>query len=283
MSESLFFYIGINALLAWSVYVIHLAGSLSFANGAFMGLGAYLAGVLTVKFGVPLWLALAATTVCAAIFGAVVSYPSLRTRGVYLIMMTVGLTFLFQVAVQNMDFIGGIMGMGGMTGTRLWHVIALDVIVAALLYWLSRSHLQRVLEAIREDESVAASLGIDTVYLKVVCFAAGAALAALAGGLYSHYMVFINPDHFSVMTAIYVVLYMVLGGVNNMWGPLLGAVVMTALPEMIRGMSEWRPMVFGVTILVLLLVRPNGLLPFRYITARIRHSSRKQRPGEGNA
>jgi len=140
--------------------------------------------------------------------------------------------------------------------------------VGAGLLWLSRSHLQRQLDAVREDERVAASLGFDVVHLKIVCFAAGACLAAIAGGLYSHYMVFINPDHFNIFVSIYVVLYVVLGGVNNMWGPVIGSSVMTLLPELVRGLASYRPLVFGAVIIVLLLVRPNGLLDFRLRTLR---------------
>ena len=139
---------------------------------------------------------------------------------------------------------------------------------------LSRTPLQRILDATREDELVARSLGINTVYVKVIAFGTGAALAAVAGGLYAHYMYVINPEHFGILVSVYVVLYVIMGGVNNMWGPPLGAAVMTLLPEMIRGLQAWRPIVFGVVIVVLLLVRPEGLLPFRSATARAKDARR---------
>lgn len=268
MSQGLLFLIGINVLLAWSVYIIHLAGSLSFANSAFMGIGAYAAGVLTTRFGMPLWPSLIAASAVTGAFGALVAYPVLRTRGVYLIMVTVGITFLVQVALENTRYLGGVTGMGGMIGAKLWHVYMVVGLVGAGLYWLSRSHLQRLLLAVLEDEKVAALLGLNVVYLKVACFAAGAMLAALGGGLYAHFMVFINPNHFGVLIAVYVVLYVVLGGMNNMWGPVAGAILMTAVPELIRGLAEWRSLVFGLAILMVLLVRPDGLLPFRTLTAR---------------
>jgi branched-chain amino acid transport system permease protein len=270
MIEDHLFFTGINILLAWSVYLILLSGSLSFANGAFMALGAYLGGVLTVRFGLPLIPALLASGAAAGLFGALVAFPALRTRGVYLILVTVGLTFCVQVGIENISYVGGVGGFGGMSGTTLWHVGALVGLVGAALWWLSHSHLQRILDAIREDEMVARGLGINAVYLKVAAFAAGAALAAVSGGLFSHYMVFINPEHFGVLVSIYVVLYVVFGGVNNMWGPMLGAAALTLLPELIRGLATWRPLVFGGLIVVLLLVRPDGLLPFREVTIRRR-------------
>ncbi|MGE4011390.1 MAG: branched-chain amino acid ABC transporter permease [Alphaproteobacteria bacterium] len=269
MSESLLIFTLLNVLLAWSVYIILLSGSLSFANGGFMAIGAYASGVLTVKLGVPL---IAATLIAAAAcgaFGALISIPALRTRGVYLILVTTGITFCVKVAIESINYIGGIRGMGGMQGTTVWHLIALTVLVGGGLWLLARTPLQRVLDAVREDERVAKSLGINAVYVKVVTFGIGAALAALAGGYYSHYVLFISPaDHFNILVAIYIVLYVVLGGVNNLWGPLVGAVVMTVAPELIRDLKDWRPAVFGLLIVVVLLIRPSGLLPFRTITAR---------------
>jgi len=262
------FFTGINILLAWSVYIILLSGSLSFANGAFMAIGAYLAGVLTVKAGLPLPAALPIAGAATGVLGALLAYPALRTRGVYLIMVTTGITFCVQVLLENIDYIGGVGGFGGMSGASLWQVGVLVILAGAGLWWLSRSHLQRLLDAVREDDQVARALGIDAVYLKVVCFGAGAALAALAGGLFSHYMAFVRPEHFGVLVSVYVVLYVVFGGVNNLWGALAGAVLLTLLPELIRGLAAWRPLVFGALIVILLLVRPEGLLPWRRTTIR---------------
>jgi len=266
MTHDLIFLTGVNILMAWSVYIILLSGSLSFANGGFMALGAYGAGVFTMKWGMDFYAALALAGLGTGLVGALLAYPALRTRGVYLILVTVGLSFIIQTLIQNTDYVGGVRGMTGMTGTTNWHVWGLIGVVGVGLYWLSRSHLQRQLDAVREDERVAASLGIDVVYLKVVCFAVGAGLAAVAGGLYSHYMVFINPDHFNIFVSIYVVLYVVLGGVNNLWGPVIGASVMTLLPEMVRALQTFRPLIFGAVIIALLLVRPNGLLSLRLRT-----------------
>ncbi len=268
MIQDHLFFAGINILLAWSVYLILLSGSLSFANGAFMAMGAYAAGVLTVKFGLPLIPALALAAIGTGLAGAVLAAPALRTRGVYLIMVTTGITFCVQVLLENLDYVGGVGGLGGMSGATLWHVYGLVALVGAGLWFLSRSHLQRMLDAIREDEQVAAALGINALYLKILCFGAGAALAALAGGLFAHYMAFIRPEHFGVLVSVYVVLYAVFGGVNNLWGPMLGAVALTLLPELIRGLASWRPLVFGTVIVIMLLVRPDGLLPWRSLTLR---------------
>jgi branched-chain amino acid transport system permease protein len=267
------FFTAINVLLAWSVYVALLTGSLSFAQGAFMALGSYGAGVLTVKLGLPLVPATLLAAVGAAAIAAVIGYPALRLRGIYLILVTLGITFCVRVLLENVEYVGGVSGFGGMMGADLQAVLIAVVIVGALLFWLSRSPLQRIFDAVREDDRVAATIGINVTQIRLLGFAAGAAIAAVAGSLYGHYMNFVRPESFDVLLSVYVVLYVVLGGVNNLWGPLLGATVMTLLPEYFRVLADWRPTVFGLAILILLLFRPEGLLSFRTRTSRAKKAT----------
>ena len=269
------FFTGVNVLLAWSVYIVLLTGSLSFAQGAFMALGCYGAGVLTVKFGLPLLPATLLAAVCAAAIAAVIGYPALRLRGIYLILVTLGITFCVRVLLENVEYVGGVSGFGGMMGADLQAVLLAVVIVGTLLFWLSRSPLQRVFDAVREDDRVAAAIGINVTQIRLLGFASGAAIAAVAGSLYGHYMNFVRPESFDVLLSVYVVLYVVLGGVNNLWGPLLGATVMTLLPEYFRVLADWRPTVFGLAILILLLFRPEGLLSFRTRTSRAKKATSK--------
>jgi branched-chain amino acid transport system permease protein len=268
MMQDYIVFVGVNMVLAWSVYVILLAGSLSFANGGFMAIGAYASGVLTVKFGMPLIPAALIAGLIAGAVGVLVGFPALRTRGIYLMLVTVGITVSVKAVIESIDYVGGIQGFGGMVGTRPWHVIALVILVGCGLWFLSKSPLQRILDAVREDELSAASLGINTVYVKLVCFGVGAFLAAVAGSFYAHHLIHVTPDQFGIVVSVFIVLYAVLGGTNNMWGPPIGAVIMTLIPEVVRGLESWRPTAFGVIILVLLLIRPDGLLAFRDVTTR---------------
>ncbi|WP_279625442.1 branched-chain amino acid ABC transporter permease [Pusillimonas noertemannii] len=151
--------------------------------------------------------------------------------------------------------------------------------VAVLLVLITISPLQRIFDAVREDERVAASLGINVTGIRILGFALGAAVAAVAGSLYGHYMSFVRPESFDVLLSIYVVLYVVLGGVNNMLGPVVGAVVMTLLPEYIRELADWRPTVFGLAVLIMLLFKPNGLLSFRAVTERYRRPTKSATSG----
>ncbi|MGE4124935.1 MAG: branched-chain amino acid ABC transporter permease [Pusillimonas sp.] len=266
---------GINILLAWSVYIVLLTGSLSFAQGAFMAIGCYAAGYLTTNFDIPFWPATIFAAVIAALCAVVMGYPALRLRGVYLILATLGITFCVRVLLENIEFLGGIGGFGGMMGADIVTVSLAVIVVGVGLVIVTFSPLQRIFDAVREDDRVAASMGINVTIVRLIGFAAGAAVAAIGGSLYGHYMSFVRPESFDVLLSIYVVLYVVLGGVNNMLGPALGAIIMTLLPEYFRVLAEWRPTVFGLAVLVMLLFRPDGLLSFRFSTARFgRQSSR---------
>ena len=278
MTTDYLIFTGLNILLAWSAYIILMSGCLSFASGAFMALGAYGSGILTAKFGWPLLGALPAATLGTAAIAVLLALPALRTRGVYLILVTIGISLCLRALLESTAYIGGVRGMSGLVGTELWHIAALLVTVGALLWWVGHSPLQRVLDAVREDESVAQVMGINTVFVKTAMFGAGAAIAAMAGGLYAHHMVFVRPENFDILVSIYVVLYVILGGTNNMWGPVLGAVIMTMLPELLRGMADWRLSIFGALIVVVLLLRPEGLLAFRIRSIRRRKQSRPQEP-----
>ncbi|PIT77450.1 branched-chain amino acid ABC transporter permease [Limnohabitans sp. B9-3] len=264
------FFAGINVLLAWSVYTVLLTGSLSFAQGAFMAIGCYGAGVLTVKFGWPLLPSTLVAAAGAAVLAAILGYPALRQRGIYLILVTLGITFCVRVVIENVKYVGAVSGFGGMVGADLNSVLIALAFVGSFLVALSYSPLQRICDAVREDDRVAASLGINVTAVRLIGFSAGAAIAAVAGSLYGHYMNFVRPESFDVLLSVYVVLYVVLGGANNLWGPLLGAAVMTLLPEYFRVLADWRPTVFGLAILIMLLFRPQGLLAFRTLTTRFK-------------
>lgn len=270
------FFAGINVLLAWSVYLVLITGSLFFAQGTFMAIGCYTAGVLTVKFGWPLLPATLAGAVFASVVGAVVGWPALRLRGVYLILVTIGITFCGRVLLENVEYVGGFGGMTGAAPVAAWITVA---VVGVGLFWLSRSPLQRSFDAVREDDRVAASLGINVPVVRLIGFAGGAFIAAIAGSLFGHYMSFVRPESFDVLLSVYVVLYVVLGGVNNMWGALLGATVMTLLPEYFRVLAEWRPTVFGLAILLMLLFEPQGLLSFRTLSSRWKGRGAGATPG----
>lgn len=262
------FFTCINILMAWSVYVALMSGTLTFAAGAFMAIGAYGSGVLTAKLGWPLMLAVWPIALAASLIAMLVSIPALRTRGIYLILITIGMAVCIRTILEASTPLGGVSGMGGLYGAEPWHVVVLVLFVGLALFVLQYLPLQRTLDAVREDEHVAAACGINPQAVKVVAFGASAFIAAIAGGFYAHYMNFVRPANFDILVSIFPVLYVILGGVRNMWGPLLGAITMTLLPELLRPIADWRNTVFCLIIVVLLMFRPEGLLLFRIASIR---------------
>ncbi|MES2399805.1 MAG: branched-chain amino acid ABC transporter permease [Pseudomonadota bacterium] len=273
MSSDLLFFTAVNILMAWSVYIALSAGALTFGASAFMAVGCYVAGMLTVKAGWPLIPSCLIGALVSGVLGFAFGFPALRVRGIYLILTTIGIAMSMVVILENIDFVGGTVGLGGMSGATVWHGAGAVLVVGAALWWVSKSPLQRVLDAVREDDEVAASLGMNVVFVKLTAFAIGSAVAGFAGGLYGHYLTFVRPDTFNVLISIYAVMFVILGGTNNFWGAALGATIMTILPEQVTFMREWRPSVFALTIIVLLLFRPQGLITKRFSTIRLARKS----------
>ena len=273
MSADLLFFCCINILLAWSVYAVMTTGVLSFAAAAFMAVGCYTSGLLSVKAGWPMWASLPAGAAVSALASLPIGIPTLRLRGVHFILATIGVTISMQVVLENIEFVGGSTGFGGMTGATPTHAVVAVIVIGLILTFIAFSPLQRILDAVREDSRVADSLGVNSVYVRVAAFAAGSAIAGYAGGLYGHYLVFVRPDSFGIQVAIFSTFYVILGGSRNPWGPALGAVVLTLLPEYFTVLREWRPTVFGLAIILIILLRPSGILFFRLPTSRLRARS----------
>ncbi len=268
---------GVNIILAWGVYLSLMTGTLSFAMAAFMAIGAYVSGVLTAKFGVPFAPAALAGAAACFVGGLIVGFPALRVRGLYLMLVTTGVTFIVQVGLENIEYVGGVQGIRGLEGTSASLVAGSVVAIGGALWILSRTPLQRIFDAAREDESVAASLGINIVFVRVAGFAMGAALAGYAGVLWGHYVFFIAPENFGILQSVFFALFVILGGVNNFWGPVLGAVIITLVPEVARefgsGFAEVRQLFFFGVLVVLLLFRSQGVLRFRSVSVKAARGS----------
>ena len=262
---SLINFIGINSLLALSLYLTLAAGQLSLGSAAFAGIGGYTAGILTMKLGVPYLLALAAGSLLAALVGLVIGLPVLRLRGVFLAIATLSFGEVVRIAVLNINVTGGAEGLVGMPNiTTTWGIYLSLAIVGYAIARLRGSRIGWCFECIREDETAAAAMGINTTYYKVLSFVLGAALAGFAGGLYAHLTYIITPGEFGFTVAVDLLIYNIVGGISLWYGPVLGAVLLTSLPEILRGVGVTAgPIRMGVNGLILLLVilfLPNGLV-----------------------
>jgi branched-chain amino acid transport system permease protein len=255
----------INVIMALSLNLVTgFAGQLSLGHAAFMGIGAYTAGILTSVYQVPFLAALAAGGLSAAFFGLLVGLPTLRLKGDYLAIATLGFGEIIRVTILNMKITGGAFGLRGISKeTNLTISVAAVVLTYFTLRRLMKSRFGRAITAIREDEVAAQAMGIDITRYKVLAFVIGASWAGIAGGLFAHWFRYLNPSSFAFGKSVEILSMVVLGGMGNLEGPVLGAAVLTYAPELLRGasdfVSQYRMLFYGALLVIMMLVRPQGL------------------------
>ena len=253
--------IGVNALLALSIWLTLSCGLLAMANAAFMGIGAYTASILTMNYGAPFPLALAGGIAAPALVALAIGGPTLRLSGVYLAMATLGFGEVVRVLILNADSLtGGALGLNGIPqSTQWWHVLLAVVAVLLILWRLRRSRIGRAFEAINEDAVAASLMGIAVNAHKMLAFALGAAIAGLAGALNAHLTFFIGPSEFGFDRGVDILTMTILGGTGGLTGPVLGALIVTLLPELLRGLRDFRLMTNGAILVIIVLFLPKGL------------------------
>ena len=253
--------IGINALLALSIWLTLSCGLLAMANAAFMGIGAYTASLLTMNAGVPFPLALAGGIAAPTLVALVIGGPTLRLSGVYLAMATLGFGEVVRVLILNADSLtGGALGLNGIPQlTQWWHVVLALVVTLLILWRLRRSRIGRAFEAIKEDAVAASLMGIAVNAHKMLAFALGAAIAGLAGALNAHLTFFIGPNEFGFDRGVDILTMAILGGTGGLTGPVLGALIVTLLPELLRNFRDFRTMINGAILVLIVLFLPKGL------------------------
>jgi branched-chain amino acid transport system permease protein len=261
-------YLGINVLLAYSLYLPLATHQFSLGTAGFMAIGAYVASDLTVVAKLPLAVGILGGFLTSACAGVLVGFPALRLRGLYLAMATFAFGEMVRTFFLNFEPTGGALGFRGMVLAPEWAIWLSVLIATTSLVGLSKSRFGLAMRAIRDDDLVAELVGLNTVAIRVSVFGFGAGLAGLAGGLYAHYALYIEPGQFSFLRSIEAALTVILGGSFTVFGPLLGASIFTLLPELLRELSTWRGAAFGLLILGLLLVRPTGLVPRGFLERR---------------
>jgi branched-chain amino acid transport system permease protein len=276
------FGIGVNAMLALSIYVTLSCGLLSLANAAFMGIGAYTAAMLTMHSGTPFGFALLAGAAMPALVALIIGIPTLRLSGVYLAMATLGFGEVVRVIVLNMEVTGGPMGLNGIPLlTEFWHIALLLALTLYILARVRRSKIGRAFEAIKADEVAARLMGINVPRYKLFAFVLGAAIAGIAGGLNAHFTFTIGPNNYAFENAVEILTMAVFGGISNLIGPTLGATILTLLPEVLRQFKEFRLAINGLILIVVVLYLPNGIWDPRRIHAFWqRRKARKDRHAE---
>ncbi len=255
----------ISIILALSLNLVTgYTGQLSLGHAAFMSIGAFTAGIFMVNGGLHFLPALLLGALMAGFFGLLIGMPTLRLRGDYLAIATLGFGEIIRVVFLDLEITGGTMGLRGIP--RLPQEIILLVMIGGVLvclismYRLTSSRVGRALIAIREDEIAAEAMGVNTTRYKVVAFAVSALFAGLAGGLYAIFYRYINPASFGFLRSIEILCMVVLGGMGNHLGAVVGASALTIIPEMLRAASEYRQIFYGILLVVMMIVRPQGLI-----------------------
>ncbi len=284
-------YIGINTILASSLNLINgFTGQFSLGHAGFMSLGAYTASMITLTaqaypgntssyFIFPL--ALLAGGAVASLAGVLVGIPSLRLKGDYLAITTLGLGEIIRVIIQNLEFVGGARGLVGIPKlSNFFWVFGVVAIVIFMISNMIHSTYGKGFLAVRDDEVAAQAMGINTTKYKVIAFIVGAFFAGVAGGLYAHFVSYITPSQFGFIKSIEIVVMVIVGGMGNTIGVILAAIVLTILPEALRGVAEYRMVLYSLMLVVIMISRPQGLfgrgLPAKNVLAGFKKFFRKQ-------
>jgi branched-chain amino acid transport system permease protein len=277
---------GINVILAVSLNLITgFTGQFSIGHAGFMAVGAYTSAYLTV-YHAQYWehslanvvgasvahslifvLAIIVGGIVAALAGLVVGIPSLRLRGDYLAIVTLGFAEIIRIVILNIDKVGGATGFTVPGYTNFLWVGAFAVLSIVFVYNIVHSDLGRALVSIREDELAAEAMGINTTRYKVLAFVISSALAGMAGVLFGHYTQFLSTNDFQFIRSFEIIIMIVLGGMGSLTGSVFGAIVITLLPELLRklpgDLSKYRLVVYSALLIIIMLTRPQGLLGTR--------------------
>ncbi len=283
--------VGLYALLALSLNVIlGQAGIFHMGHAAFYAVGAYVTAILNTHYQIPILLLIPVAGAAAALFALVVARPIIHLRGDYLLIVTIGIVEIVRIALINDVFglTGGANGIFGIArpeifgikirkAIQFYYLIWIMVGATVLLFhWLSESRFGRALNCIKEDDTAAEGCGMDVAHLKLMAFVIGAFWAGMAGNLFAAKMTIISPSSFTFWESVVVFAVVILSGGSQI-GVLLGTFLIVALPEIFRDFASARMLVFGLAMMIMMVVRPQGLLPpspRRYDVRRLLRSTR---------
>jgi branched-chain amino acid transport system permease protein len=268
----------VNIVIAYSVFLPAAAGLLNLGAAGFVLIGAYCAGALTAKLGAPLLVAIVAGGAMAGAIAFVVSFPILRTRGVYMVLATFAFAEVVGGILLNIPALGGAAGLTVTAYAGLPMVAGVTAVVVMFVAWLLATRLGLAMRAVHDDESVALLFGANLRLVQVAAFTIGGALGGIGGALLVHQFNFIDVQTTGVMFSIFVLLYVLMGGTQTAWGPIAGALFFTLVPEFLRRISEIAPalkflessryIVFGVAVVLVMMWRPEGLITRTLISFR---------------
>jgi branched-chain amino acid transport system permease protein len=258
--EALLVVLAINTLAAYGAALPLSVGILNLGTAGFMAVGAYVSAYLTNEIGFAVGLGIAVGAFAAGVLALALGQMVLRTEGIYLALATVAMGQILSALFLNLDMVGGAAGYPVMNYVEAPSIFIVAVAVCGAMLLLGQTRLWLCWIAIKNDAVVSDLFGMNVRGFRLAALAGGAVIAGLAGGLYAHYFSYIEAQHFSTTLSIYTVLYVILGGTQTAWGPVVGALAFTFLPELFRPIAEWRFALFAVLIILFMVLRPEGLV-----------------------
>jgi branched-chain amino acid transport system permease protein len=253
--------IGINMIMGLSMFLPMTVGQLSFGQAGFMSIGAFSSVVLTLYAGVWFPLALLGAGLASGLVGFLVGVPVLRLRGLLLALVTFAFAQVVEVFFLNFKPTGAAEGIRGIYPyTNVWYVYGFLAVLVVFLARLQHSRMGRAFEAVKLDEIAAEAMGVNVTRAKLTAFSTGAFVAGVGGALYAHHALFIQYDNFDFKRGVDIAMYMVLGGMNVFYGPLLGAFIITYLSTALQFLANWRWEVWGCIVILVMIFRPQGIL-----------------------
>lgn len=265
--QNLLITICINIMLAVSLHIIlGITGQFSIGHAGFLAVGAYVSAIVTVKLGLPFLLAIVVAAVIAAVAGLLVGFPTLRLRGDYLAIATLGFAEIIRLVLNNTDYVGGAAGLV-VTHATTWTIAFLCMVITIVVIAnFTNSRHGRACISIREDEIAADAMGINTTYYKIVAFVIGSFFAGVAGAVYAHNFYFIEPRTFGFFKSFDILIYVVLGGLGSMSGSILAAIFLTIVSYFLQDFSDTRMIIYSLVLIIVMLFRPSGLMGTKEIT-----------------
>ena len=254
--------IGINIILAVSLNLITgYTGQFSLGHAAFMAIGAYASGLLTARLGMPFIVGILGAAVMAALAGILIGIPTLRLKGDYLAIATLGFGEIVRILGLNWDYAGGAMGLNDIPRYTTWFwLYTMMVVTIIVITNFIRSYNGRAVISIREDEIASASMGVNTAYYKVLAFTIGAMFAGVGGALYANFFYFIKPDSFGFMKSVDILVIVVLGGLGSIRGSVVAAIVLSLVSLALQGIPELRMVIYAVLLFIMMVYKPQRLL-----------------------
>jgi branched-chain amino acid transport system permease protein len=279
-------FLGMNLIITMGLSLLMgYAGQISLGQAAFFGLGAYTTGILTTKLNLPVIASFPLSILLTVTIAFVVGIPTLRLRGHYLAMATLGLGEIVHIVFNELiPLTGGPSGFGNIPVIRIFgieldndykyfvFVWAIVVFILFLSLNIINSRIGRALKSIHREENTASTLGVHTSRLKLTIFVISAGFASMAGFLYAHYVTFLSPGTFSLRFSILLVTMVAVGGMENIWGAIIGTVVLTLLPEYLRFFKDFDILIYGIILMTIMVLRPEGLYGIKLPIKRLRNN-----------